>query len=152
MQTIQWSIAKTAYDMSGISFASRTFVADGTAKSLAVSGTLPDGVTVSYAGNGKTEPGTYVVTAKFAGDETNYTSIPDMTATLTIEKKSEPTPPGPVDPDPEPDPELPSDLYPSGVAALGTFTAEKAATYNGWLKDKSGKIVALLAVKASAFI
>lgn len=151
-QTIQWSIAKATYDMSGVSFASRTFEADGTVKSLAYSGTLPPGVTVKYVGNDQTDPGTYTVTAKFAGDETNYVSIPDMTATLIIERKSDPIPPdpgpGPVDPDPEP--ELPSDLYPSGVAALGAFTAEKAATYNGWLKDKSGRIVALLTVKTKA--
>ena len=124
-QTIQWSIAKATYDMSGISFDGMTVKADGTVKSLEITGTLPDGVEVSYSGNGKTEPGTYVVTAKFTGDETNYEPIPDMTATLIIEKKSDPTPPGPgpgpVDPDPEP--ELPSGLYPSGVAALDAFVA-----------------------------
>ena len=151
-QTIQWSIAKATYDMSGISFNGMTVKADGTVKSLAYSGTLPPGVTVKYIDNDQTDPGTYTVTAKFTGDETNYEPIPDMTATLIIEKKSEPTPPdpgpGPVDPDPEP--ELPSGLYPSGVAALDAFTAEKAATYGGWLKDKSGKVVALLTVKTTA--
>ena len=152
-QTIEWSIAKATYDMSGISFNSMTVKADGTAKSLEITGTLPDGVTVTYSGNDKTEPGTYVVTAKFAGDETNYESIPDKTATLIIEKKSEPTPPSPKPPSPkpeDPDPEMPSDLYPSGVATLDAFTAEKAATYGGWLKDKSGNVVALLTVKTKA--
>ena len=152
-QTIEWSIAKATYDMSGISFASMTVKADGTAKSLKISGTLPDGVTVTYSGNGQTDPGTYMVTAKFAGDTTNYVSIPNMTATLTIEKKSDPTPPSPKPPSPEPedpDPEMPSDLYPSGIAALGAFTAEKAATYGGWLKDDAGRIVALLTVKTKA--
>ena len=148
-QKIQWSIAKATYDMSGISFNGMTVKADGEAHSIYVSGDLPDDVTVSYDGNGKSEPGSYTVTAKFTGDETNYKLIPDMTATLIIEKKSEPTPPdpgpGPVDPDPEP--ELPSGLYPSGVAALDVFTAEQAAAYNGWLKDASGRIVALLTVK-----
>ena len=152
-QTIQWSIAKATYDMSGISFNGMTVKADGEAHSIYVSGgDLPAGVTVSYDGNGKSAPGTYTVTAKFTGDETNYEPIPDMTATLIIEKKSDPTPPGPgpgpVDPDPEP--ELPSGLYPSGVAALDAFTAEKSATYGGWLKDKSGKVVALLTVKTKA--
>ena len=151
-QTIQWSIAKATYDMSGISFNGMTVKADGEAHSIYVSGDLPDGVTVSYDGNGKSAPGTYTVTSKFTGDETNYEPIPDMPATLIIEKKSEPTPPGPGPGpvDPEPEPELPSGLYPSGVAALDAFTAEKSATYGGWLKDKSGKVVALLTVKTKA--
>ena len=152
-QTIQWSIAKATYDMSGVIFEDKKFEADGTEKSLAVvTNTLPADVTVSYDGNGKSAPGTYTVTAKFTGDETNYEPIPDMTATLIIEKKSDPTPPGPGPGpvDPEPEPELPSGLYPSGVAALDAFTAEKAATYGGWLKDKSGKVVALLTVKTKA--
>lgn len=156
-QTIQWSIAKATYDMSGVLFASRTFEADGTAKSIAISGTLPPGVKVSYVGNGQTEPGTHPVTAKFTGDIANYNSIPDKQATLTITKKPAPVPPDPgpgpdPDPDPEPDPEPETtpDLYPSGVAVLGAFTAEKSATYNGWLKDGQGAIAALLSVKTTA--
>ena len=151
-QTIEWSIAKATYDMSGISFNGMTVKADGEAHSIYVSGDLPADVTVSYDGNGKSEPGSYTVTAKFTGDETNYEPISDMTATLIIEKKSDPIPPdpGPGPVDPEPEPEMPSDLYPSGVAALGTFTAEATATYGGWLKDKSGRIVALLTVKTKA--
>ncbi len=151
-RTVAWSIAKATYDMGGVAFADRTFEADGTPKSLAVSGTLPAGVTVSYSGNGMTEPGTYRVTARFSGDAANYEPIPDKEATLTITRKSEPAPPdpGPDPVDPEPDPEGVPELHPSGIAALGAFTAEKAATYNGWLKDGDGRIVALLIVKTTA--
>ena len=151
-QKIQWSIAKATYDMSGVSFASKTFEADGTKKSIAITGTLPSGVKVSYVGNGQTEPGTYTVTAKFTGDANNYNSILDKKATLTITKKSDPVPPGPgpgPEPDPDPVDETP-DLYPSGVAVLGAFTAEKAETYNGWLKDDAERVVALLTVKTTA--
>ena len=81
---IAWSIAKAAYDMDGVTFASVTNVADGARKSIFVSGALPSGVTVAYEGNGRSEPGMYTVTAKFTGDATNYESIPDKTATLTL--------------------------------------------------------------------
>lgn len=59
---------------------------DGKAHSLAVSGKLPSGVTVTYKNNGKTESGVYIVTAKFVGDSKNYNAIPDKTATLTIKQ------------------------------------------------------------------
>ena len=81
---VTWTIAKATYDMTGVTFTNETYEADGTAKSIFVSGAPPPGVTVAYEGNGQTEPGTYTVTAKFTGDATNYEAIPDKTATLTI--------------------------------------------------------------------
>ena len=81
---VTWTIARAAYDMTGVTFTNETYEADGTAKSIFVSGALPPGVTVAYEGNGQTEPGTYTVTAKFTGDAANYEAIPDKTATLTI--------------------------------------------------------------------
>ena len=94
---IAWTIAKATYDMGGVTFTNGTYEADGTAKSIFVSGALPPGVTVAYEGNGQTEPGTYTVTAKFAGDERNYEAIPDKTAKLTILKREDPpVPPEPV--------------------------------------------------------
>lgn len=80
------TVAKATYDMSNISFADKSVTYDGEEQSLIVSGTLPAGVTVTYEGNGKVNAGEYTVTAKFAGDNANYNAIPDMTATLTIEK------------------------------------------------------------------
>ena len=94
-RTVTWTIARATYDMSGVTFESKTFAYDGEPHSLAVSGTLPDGVTVAYDGNGQTEVGVYTVTAEFSGDAANYEPISSMTATLTI---SDATP----GPDPEP--------------------------------------------------
>ena len=81
-----FDISKATYDMSGIIFDNQTYTYDGSSHSLAISGTLPEGVTVSYENNDKTTVGTYVVTAEFSGDTTNYELISDMTATLQITK------------------------------------------------------------------
>ena len=81
---IAWTIAKATVEMGGVTLTNGTYEADGTAKSIFISGALPPGVTVAYEGNGQTEPGTYTVTAKFAGDAKNYEAIPDKTATLTL--------------------------------------------------------------------
>lgn len=77
-------IDKATYDMSGVSFKNQTFTYDTTAKNALITGTLPNGVEVSYVGNGKTDVGSYTVTAKFNGDSNNYHLIEDMTATLKI--------------------------------------------------------------------
>lgn len=70
--------------VTGITFENQTFEYDGTEKALAIGGTeLPEGVTVEYFGNGKTEVGEYVVTAKFTVTDAYY-PIPDMTAVLII--------------------------------------------------------------------
>lgn len=77
-------INKATYDMSGISFKNQTFTYDATEKNALITGTLPNGVEVSYVGNGKTDVGAYTVTAKFNGDSNNYHLISNMTATLKI--------------------------------------------------------------------
>jgi len=98
-QTVDWTIAKETYDMSGVSFESQTFTYDGQPHSLAISGTLPDGVTVAYTDNGQTEVGEYTVTARFTvADSANYNEVPALTATLTIIAAPEP------EPEPEPEP------------------------------------------------
>ncbi len=84
--TAKLTIAKATYDMSGIKFEDGSFTYDGQAHSLVISGTLPTGVSVTYAGNDKTNAGEYTVTATFVGDYDNYIAIPDITATLTIAK------------------------------------------------------------------
>ena len=84
--TFDVTIAKADYVMSGVTFEGGSFTYDGQAHSLEIAGTLPDGVTVTYEGNGKVNAGTYTVTAKFAGDYANYNTIDDMTAMLTIAK------------------------------------------------------------------
>ena len=80
------TVVKGEYDMSDIKFEDKTVTYDGTLHSLEITGTLPTGVTVTYEGNERTDVGTYEVTAHFKGDGLNYNPIPDMTATLTIEK------------------------------------------------------------------
>ncbi|MCD8046955.1 MAG: LPXTG cell wall anchor domain-containing protein [Clostridiales bacterium] len=82
--TADFTIAKAAYDMSGVSFADVTYTYDGTEKSLTITGTLPDGVSVSYADNTLTNVGSTTATSSFTGDSTNYEAISDMTATLTV--------------------------------------------------------------------
>ena len=136
-QKIQWSIAKAAYDMSGVMFTNATYAADGEAHSIYVSGDLPDGVEVSYSGNDATTPGTYTVTASFTGDAVNYEPIADMTATMTITRGAGPDAADLV-------------LHPAGEPSLDAFTAEKAETYVGWLRDGSGNIAAQITVKTSA--
>ncbi len=87
-------IAKAKYDMSAVEFVGDSVVYDGKEHSIAVSGSLPEGVSVKYVdksgadgANKKTNAGTYKVTARFSGDGANYEQIEDMEATLTIEKK-----------------------------------------------------------------
>ena len=82
--TATLTINKATYDMSAIVFENSTVIYNGSAFSLAIEGTLPTGVTVSYNNNNKTEVGVYTVTANFAGDATNYNAIASMSATLTI--------------------------------------------------------------------
>lgn len=67
-----------------ITFPSATFTYDGEPKSLAIEGELPEGVTVTYEGNGQTEVGVYEVTATFADSTGKYTLPEPMKATLTI--------------------------------------------------------------------
>ncbi len=79
-----FTIKKAYYDMSNISFNDGEFVYNGQAQSIEITGTLPNGVTVEYDGNGKIYVGAYTVTAKFNYDTRNYYAIEPMTATLTI--------------------------------------------------------------------
>ncbi len=84
----KFKIDKATYDMSGITLENGVFTYDGSAHSIAIKGTLPDGVSVTYEENGKTEAGIYTVTAKFEGDSRNYNAIPALTAEITVNKAS----------------------------------------------------------------
>ena len=70
-------------DTSKIVFNSRSVKWDGSEKRIEIEGELPDGVSVRYENNGKTEVGEYEITAIFDCGK-NYESIPNMTATLTV--------------------------------------------------------------------
>ena len=86
------TIRRAKYDMSGVKLESKEFVYDGTSHSIAISGTLPTGVSMpSYTYivndkqvNGATDVGEYTVKATFANNNPNYEVIPDMVSTLKI--------------------------------------------------------------------
>jgi hypothetical protein len=84
--TATTAVAKATYAMGEVTFSNYAMAYDGDPKSIQITGTLPSGVSVSYSGNGQTNAGTYTVTAHFTGDSTNYETIPNKTATLTIAK------------------------------------------------------------------
>lgn len=80
------TINKIAYpDADKIKFEDKTVTVGGTHSIEAEN--VPEGVTVSYEGNGQTELGVHTVTAKFTHANPNYTDIADKTATLTITDK-----------------------------------------------------------------
>ena len=83
-RTVSWTIRKSTYAMNLVKFSDASIPYDGEAHSIYVSGTLPDGVSVAYSGNERTDVGNYVVRAKFKGDYANYEEIADMTAVMRI--------------------------------------------------------------------
>ena len=78
------NVEKLDYDMSNVKFEDKTVTYDGNEHTLEITGTLPEGVSVSYTNNKLTEVGSIEATATFVGDYENYNEIPNMTATLTI--------------------------------------------------------------------
>ena len=84
------TIERAQFDMSGVTFESKEFVYDGSAHSIEISGTLPEGVAEptyfidEMQTSSATNAGEYKVIAKFSNKNTNYEAIPDMEATLTI--------------------------------------------------------------------
>jgi gliding motility-associated-like protein len=71
----------TPATIEGITFTDGSFVFDGTAKSLATTGTLPAGTSVAYTNNSRTDVGTQEATATITGS--NFTTLV-LTADLTI--------------------------------------------------------------------
>ncbi|MCH7415941.1 hypothetical protein MM213_20775, partial [Belliella sp. R4-6] len=71
----------TPATITGITFENGTYVFDGTEKAIEISGTLPNGTSVSYANNTRTNAGTQQATATISGD--NYTTLV-LTAELEI--------------------------------------------------------------------
>ena len=80
------NVDRATYDMSEIRFENKTVTYDGNIQTITVDGTLPEGVTVNYVGNENKNVGEYTITAKFTVDTEHYEEIPDMVATLKIEK------------------------------------------------------------------
>ena len=84
-KSVTLTVSKATYDMSGVSFSDKTVTYSREEYSIEIIGNLPAGVSVSYAGNERSNVGSYTVVASFVGDSANYEPIPDMSATLTIE-------------------------------------------------------------------
>ncbi len=82
------TINKATHDLSGVLFEDVTYIYDGTAKFIEISGELPQGVHVTYINNGQTNAGKYTVTVSFESDNANYYTIGNRTASLIIEKAS----------------------------------------------------------------
>lgn len=84
------TVKRAAYDMSGVRFEGKEVVYDGNPHAVAISGTLPKGVSApTYTINGKvtasaTDVGEYQVKAAFASTDPNYEAIPEMVTTLKI--------------------------------------------------------------------
>jgi uncharacterized repeat protein (TIGR02543 family) len=85
----EFTINKAIYDMTTINFEDAVYTYDGTAKNIEITGTLPNGVNVSYLNNNQINSGNYTVTAKFTGDNINYEAISDMSATLSIQQSTQ---------------------------------------------------------------
>ncbi|MDE5766328.1 MAG: hypothetical protein K2I17_04095, partial [Clostridia bacterium] len=96
-KTFNVTINKGTYVMDGVELSgTKTVTYDGDPHALTLSGTLPEGVTpgdITYTKQGgtpsttaPTDAGTYAVKVSFTGDSTNYNTINDVTATLTINK------------------------------------------------------------------
>ncbi len=83
-KTATLTIKRAKYDLSNIFFGGASVVYNGEAHSLSVKGALPDGVSVSYDGNGRSEVGEYTVIANFAVDTMNYETPEALVARLNI--------------------------------------------------------------------
>lgn len=81
---IIFTIPRQKKEINGISFISQTLEYDAEPHSLKITGTLPEGVTVMYDNNAKTDVGVYSFTAHFEDLSGKYMVPADMTATLTI--------------------------------------------------------------------
>ena len=79
------TITAPTVDLSGITLDGKTVDYNGEPQSLAVSGTLPAGVIVTYEGNGKTEAGEHAVVAKLYYKGV-YLEGRDLTANIVINK------------------------------------------------------------------
>lgn len=69
-------------DLTGITLPSKTFIEDGTEKSLEIEGTLPEGVAVTYTGNGVSTVGNHPVSATITGK--NYNTL-ELNSFIVIE-------------------------------------------------------------------
>ncbi len=90
--TFTVTVEKADYDMSGVTFDNLTVTYDGASHSIAYSGALPAGVSVTgyvesgVAFTGATNAGTYVISAVIVIDDADNRNLPALSATLKINK------------------------------------------------------------------
>lgn len=84
-KTAVLTIEKAVYEFENLEFNDASFTYDRTPKFLEVKN-LPEGATVSYTGNGRTDAGVYTVQATVRYDDGNYEGEEILEAVLTIEK------------------------------------------------------------------
>lgn len=84
--SVTLTIEKADYDLSNIVFTDQKVRYDGNAHSILLDGTLPENVSISYENNNQVNAGEYEIKASFTVSDSNFNPIPDMVATLTIEK------------------------------------------------------------------
>ena len=108
-----FEVTKANFDMSGVKLEHKGYVYDGNPHPAAITGTLPDGVTVSYryvntadgseSTDAPVEVGMYLAYASFTHNDSNYNTIPDRVAYIriaaTAEEANQPFPPPPSDED-----------------------------------------------------
>ena len=76
--------------ITGVTFEDATYTEDGAEHKIELTGSLPEGASVSYENNVQKAPGTYTAKAIIEGG-VNYESL-ELTATLTIKRKRLKTP------------------------------------------------------------
>ena len=87
-------VTKASYDMSGVAWDySDPFEYDGRRKTVSLVG-LPDGLSVSYAGNSATRPGKYEAVATFTSASPNYETPMEMSREWEIVASGGPVIPG----------------------------------------------------------
>lgn len=83
---LEWEIEKAEYDMSGVKWDySEAFVYDGRPKSIELTG-VPDGVSAIYSENKAVYAASYIASAEFEWDRTNYEPPVVENCTWSIEK------------------------------------------------------------------
>ncbi len=85
--TVAVKINKAVYDLSGISFDTQIIPVDGKEHSIYIKGELPEGVTVSYEGNGRIGYGRHEVIATFSFPDLIHYEEPafhSLTATMRL--------------------------------------------------------------------
>ena len=79
-------VVQGKYDLSNIIFESKRFTYDGEEHGLEIQGLLPVGLSVTYINNNKIDAGTYEVIAKIVDVTGNYKDLPELKASLIIDK------------------------------------------------------------------